>query len=250
MDNVTNNDGTQNTPNTPITFSDEQKSAITTIIEDRLTRQTNKHRADLDKALADQKLAHDAEIARLKEASKGKGGEPLTDAEKEQYKALLEAEKRQTVAERALREQSEARIKEVEGTNAKIVKDVAIRDAIFDQDTFTFVDANVVKTLTEGSVVYDSELGKFVIKDEAGVIQQNSSLQPQTLKEFYAAFAAKHPYLVASKAKSGTGAGESSRTMAGGLSKIASKADFKNSSEKSEYIKKFGYDQFAALPTK
>jgi hypothetical protein len=230
-----------------VTFDDAQKDAISKIIEERIGRQNKKHSEELAAAQA----AKDAAENALKEEREksGKKKEDSTDAEKDQFKHILEGEKKLTLQERQAREAAEARIKAVEQENKRIVKDVAIRDAIQDQDTFQFHDVNVVKTLTERFIHFDEDTGKHVIKDENGVIRQNNALQPMTLKEFFSQFASQHPYLVTSNVKGGSGAGESNRS-GGGMSKITSKADFKNYQEKVEYITKFGGEAYEKLPLK
>lgn len=252
VENTTSNGGSQETTqNTTVTFDDNQKAAITSIIEERLTRQKTAHQKELEAKEAEIAAKVEAALAAERERAKGgKEGKVDDDAEKAQYKALIDAEKARTkAASDALAEESKKR-GELESTNKKILKDVAISRAITDQDTFHFHNTDVVKVLTEGRIVFDDETGQYQVKDENGVIMQNNSLQPMSLKEFYSQFASQHPYLVSSNAKGGTGAGESNRTVAGGLAKVTSKADLKTVKEKSEFIAKFGYDAFEKLPVK
>lgn len=240
-------DGGENTPPAPPQLDEATQAWVNGIINDRLKRQETKHQTELAaaKKAADDALA--AERDKNKPAPKPEG---QSDAEKEQFKNILDGEKRATAAEREARAKAEKEAADYKATNAKILKDVAIRDAVADQDNFRFHNIDVVKTLTEKYVTVDEETGAFVVKDENGVVRQNSSLQPMSLKEFYAQYASQHPYLVSSNAKGGTGSGESNRTIAGGLAKVASKADLKTFKEKSDYIKKFGGEAYEQLPLK
>jgi len=250
--NQNTNGGEGNETKPPITFSDEQKTAINEIIEQRLGRQKltiEKSAKEAAEAAANERIAAlEAELAAAKKGGSKEGENK--DGEKEQWKNLIDAEKKQTAAERARAEKAEAEKQGLAKTNAEIVKNVAIRDAIAGQETFQFHNFDTVRRLTEHLVSFDDETGKFIVKDEAGTVMQNSSFQPMTLGEFYTKFASEHPYLVSSQAKGGTGAGESGRTNAGGLSKVTCKADLKTVKDKVDYVNKFGEEAFAALPMK
>lgn len=240
---------TPTTPTTPPQFNDEAKTYIQSLIEERVSRQNASHQRELDRIKAEHDAALNAERERHKTKPTGEGTS-TEEAEKAQYKAILEAEKQRTAAVQAALEAATAKMKDIEGTNFKILKDVALNKAIVEQDTFNFVDIDVVKTLTDRYVSFDADSGTYIVKDDSGVVRQNDSLKPMSLKEFYADFGTKHPYLVASKVKGGTGAGDSSRTIAGGLKQVGTKSDLKDFKDKSEYIKKFGLSAYEALPLK
>lgn len=234
---------------TAVTFDDAQKDAISKIIEDRLSRQNKKHADELAAEKAAREAAELALNAEKEKSGKKKDDNSESAAEKEQFKAILEGEKNVTKREREERLKAEEQIKSLTQENRRIQKDVAIRQAIGEQEGFSFHDVNVVKTLTERHIHFDDETGTFVVKDDAGVVRQNNSLQPMTPKEFFKEFAEQHPYLVTSSAKSGSGAGESSRSGTG-AARVLAKADLRTVKEKSDYIAKFGYDAYEKLPLK
>jgi len=245
-------DPQNNNQNTPPQFTEEQQAFINNVIDQRIGKtkaQAEKEKADaitaaVNKAIADK----DAEITRLNESLKSKGGNPAEiEAERAQMKSLLAAEKQNTQTAAELAKKHLERADSLFAENRAILKGQAIREAMDAQESFSFVDPKVVRQLVDGDIVYDDESNAWVVKQN-GVVRQNSSLQPMSVKEFLAEFAAQHPYLVKGTTKGGTGSRESSGGA--GLGKVTTKADLKTTAEKSDYIKKFGYDAFAKLPAK
>src|SRR5208282_2553249 len=135
--------------------------------------------------------------------------------------------------------------------NKRILKDQAIHEAATSiPNGVEFHELKTVKKLVEDDIHFDTESSQWVVK-ENGVTKMNSSLMPMSLVEYFGSYAASHPYLVKGTVKGGTGAAESG--VVGhfqGVLQIKSKADVKNTADKVAYITKFGYDQWAKLPSK
>lgn len=236
--------------NTPPTFTDEQQQFINTIIDQRI----GKTKAAADKAREEAVSAavaeKEAEIARLNEALKGKGGSTADlEAARAEMKALLDAEKARTQTATQWGKDHETRANTLSAKLLETEKGQAIREAMDAQETFSFVDPKIVRQLVDASIVLDAESGNWVVKGENGQVRQNSSLQPMSVKEYMSEFAAQHPYLVKGQTKGGSGSAES-RGGNTGMGKILTKADFKSVQERVDYINKFGGDAFEKLPAK
>lgn len=177
---------------------------------------------------------------------------PTTDPEesKRQMKQLLDAEKANTRSIQSLLDVEKADKLKVIQENKTILKNQAISDAVQDlPNGLEFHEVKTVKKLTEDDISFDEDSNQWVVK-ENGVIKQNASLVPMTLSEYFAAFAAARPYLVKGTTKGGSGSAESGAPTVKGVGIVRSKADVKSVKEKVDFISNFGYDKWAALPTK
>src|SRR5208337_4135073 len=168
-----------------------------------------------------------------------------------QMKEFLAQEKENSKNLKGLLDASKQEKEKIIEENKKILKDQAIAEAASTlPNGVEFHELKTVKKLVEDDITFDSDVNQWVVK-ENGVTKMNSSLLPMSLGEYFAAFAASRPYLVKGTVKGGTGAAESGRSGPFlGTSVVRSKADVKTTKDKVEYITKFGYDQWAKLPTK
>ncbi len=234
---------------TPPQFTAEQQEHINGLFNKRFATVQSKHDNEM-------KLMSDA-IDALK-AAKPVAVEPVVvkdgaDAEenKRQMKALLDQEKTQTANMRTLLETEKADKLKVLEENKAILKAQAIRDAASSlPNGVEFHEFQTVRKLTEDDISFDKDSSQWVVK-ENGVVKMNASMLPMTLTEFYAGYAATHPYLVKGVNKGGAGSGESTRIASGGTSTIKCKEDFaKDTKAKVKFITDFGYQAYADLPTK
>lgn len=232
-----------------VEFTQEQQDHIQNLFNQRFAKIKEQEEAKA-KALQEQ-------IDALKAQQPTKEPVAATDEElRKQNLALLNAEKQNTATVKTAWEQEKAARIKVEEENAKILKDQAIINAASRLGTVEFHDLNLVKELVQGQVFFDKDSNQFVVK-ENGVVKNNSSMQPMSLSEYFLAFATDRPYLVKGVAKGGSGSSESGRNsnqFDAGV--IRSKADLSKGTKeqavkaKSDYISKFGYEQFAKLPAK
>lgn len=237
-----------------VEFTPEQQDHINKLINTRFAKVTEKHELEM-KAMADEVQAQKDKAAAAAAAKpaddKGdKGGD--AEENKRQMKALLDAEKLQTANMRNMLESEKAAKLKIQEENKAILKSQAIQDAVNSlPNGVEFHESKTVKKLTEDSVVFDADSNQWIIK-ENGVTKMNASMLPMTLSEFYAGFAASHPYLVKGVNKGGAGSAESGRAGAShGMTTIKTKADFgKDTKAKAKFISDFGYDAYANLPTK
>jgi hypothetical protein len=225
-----------------VTFSTEQQDFINKTFDTRFATIKAKHEAEV-KRLADELAAKGAvkteaelEAERL-EAEKNKG------KDKDQYKALIDAEKAKAEKFRLQAEQAEKKAKDSEGDVLKVRKEVAIAKAAQKQN---FFELDVVMKMTQDNIVWDDDSKGFVIM-ENGVVKENSSLKPMTLDEYFGSFAAQRPYLVNGNVKGGAGSTESTTAS---LGLVKTKADLKTAKDKSEFISKFGLSKYEVLPLK
>jgi hypothetical protein len=225
-----------------VTFSTEQQDFINKTFDTRFATIKAKHEAEV-KRLADELAAKGAvkteaelEAERL-EAEKNKG------KDKDQYKALIDAEKAKAEKFRLQAEQAEKKAKDSEGDVLKVRKEVAIAKAAQKQN---FFELDVVMKMTQDNIVWDDDSKGFVIM-ENGVVKENSSLKPMTLDEYFGSFAAQRPYLVNGNVKGGAGSTESATAS---LGLVKTKADLKTAKDKSDFITKFGLAKYETLPLK
>jgi hypothetical protein len=174
--------------------------------------------------------------------NKGKGKEDAVD--QKQFRELLEAEKAKTKNAELMAKAKEKEAADAAAEAMRIRKEVAISRAASRQN---FYELDVVMKMTQDSIEWDDETKKFVVK-ENGVVKQNSSLEPMSLEEYFASFAAQRPYLVNGDVKGGAGSSESNKSNSAGL--VKTKADLKTAKDKSDFISKFGLAKYETLPLK
>ena len=68
-----------------------------------------------------------------------------------------------------------------------------------------FYDADDIARLTSDAIKYDAALGRYVVIGEGDQPKLNAEMEPMTLDEFYADYAAKHKFYVKSDFRGGTG---------------------------------------------
>lgn len=236
-------------PKTP-EFTAEQQEHINKLFNQRFATVQSKHENEMklmSEAIQDLKTKQPVVVAEpVKEGA---------DAEenKRQMKALLDQEKSQTANMRTLLETEKAEKAKVLEENKAILKAQAIQDAAASlPNGVEFHELKTVKKLTEDDISFDKDSNQWVVK-ENGVVKLNASMLPMTLTEFYASYAATHPYLVKGVNKGGSGSAESGRSgsVQNGTTTIRAKEDFaKDTKAKVKFISDFGYEAYAALPSK
>ena len=232
-------------PPKPPEFSAEQQEHINRLFNARFAKVSEKHEQEL------KQMSEQFEV--LKKTVTPPPAPPKvgnTDEDNiRQMKEFLaqEKENNKTIQTQLTAEKAEkARVLE---ENKRILKDQAIHEAATSiPNGVEFHELKTVKKLVEDDIHFDAETSQWVVK-ENGVTKMNSSLMPMSLVDYFAAYAASHPYLVKGTVKSGTGAAESG--VVGhfqGVLQIRSKADVKSTADKVAYITKFGLEKWSLLP--
>lgn len=230
-----------------VEFTPEQQEHINNLFNQRFAKVTAKHESELKEMSASIEALKAKTNVVVPPIDKGN----TSDDNVRQMKEFLAQEKENSKNLKGLLDASKAEKDKIIEENKKILKDQAIAEAASTlPNGVEFHELKTVKKLVEDDITFDSEANQWVVK-ENGVTKMNSSLLPMSLGEYFAAFAASRPYLVKGTVKSGTGAAESGRSGASlGTSVIRTKADVKNTKDKVDFITKFGYEQWAKLPTK
>jgi hypothetical protein len=223
------------------TFTQEQQDYISNnIVKERLARQAASLREEFKTTLATE---IEKAITKAKEA-------PIVDlgtgddkdkAAREQHKALLEQEQAKTKKEQEKAALLDKQLAESRNENERILKHNAITKAM---KGIGFHSPEEVEMLIDRHVEKSPDGKGYVIK-ENGVVKENASLEPMTLAEYLRDWASARPYSVDSSLITGAGSTPGNASSQG---QVKTKADLKNAKEKSEYIKKFGYDAFEKLP--
>lgn len=235
---------------TKIELSTEQQDYVNKIINDRFAKIADKHQKEKE-AYATQRV-REAEEARQKAIDDANTSTTTTttqtvkpdEAQKEEFRQLLDNEKNKSKLADAARVKAEKEADEARAEALNVRKTQAIYNAMGKQ---SFYQPDDVLNLTQGKVIWDTDSKTFVVK-ENGIIKQNNSLQNMTLEEYYTEVAASRPYLVNGDIKGGAGSRESSVSANAGL--VKSKADLKSAKDKSDFITKFGLDRYSELPSK
>jgi hypothetical protein len=225
-----------------ITFTEEQQTAINTLINQRFAKVSEKHEAE-KKALADEKAALQAQLEEVKAGKHKKEGEE--DPKEKQYKDLLTNEKAQTAAAKQALEKESNEKKSLAAENLRIRKEIAIREAAQNR----FLDMEVVMAMVQDKIEYDDDTKNFVVR-EGGIVRQNASLQNMSLSEYFDDFGKKRPFLVRSDVVGGAGSSENAGGAGPSVGVVRVKADLKSYKDKSAYITKFGLDAYEKLPLK
>jgi hypothetical protein len=246
QDDNTDNKDQKDQKDQKVEFNDAQQSQIQKIFDSRFSKITAKHE-DEKKALADENQALKDRLAAL-EAGDDKDGKEGKDGKdgKDKYKDIIDGVEAKRKLEETKRTNAERERDEARNEAASIRKQVAIQNAASKQQ---FFDLSDVMSLTANKVVYNDDYKQFVVLGEDGKPRENAKLEPMSLDEFYADFAAKRPYLVKTDAVSGAGSSENG-TGKNSFGVVKSKADLKTTAQKVEYIDKFGEDAYAKLQLK
>jgi hypothetical protein len=231
-----------------VEFTPEQQEHINKLFNQRFAKVSEKHESELREMsvkIEELKAAVPTTVPTVVPKNNN------TDDNVRQMQDFLAQEKENTKNLKSLLEAEKSDKAKIIEANKKILKDQAIREAATSvPNGVEFHEINTVKKLTEDNVSFDETTNQWIAK-ENGVIKVNSSMEPMTLVEYYSAFASSHPYLVKGTVKSGVGSSESSAIGAfGGLTHVRTKADVKTTKDKVDYISKFGYEQWAKLPSR
>lgn len=226
------------------TFDDNQQKFINEMFDKRFGKIQSKH-ADELKSATDKIAELTLALEEHKASKPGKKDGDPDDAKEKQFKELIKAEQsKYTDAQKVLGEKDKE-INTLRSESLRIRKEQAIRDAASKQGFHEIV--TVIK-LTGDEVVWNDDHNAFVVM-ENGIVKNNASMQPMSLDEYYAAYAAQRPYLVSSDMRGGAGS-KKNDTDSKGLGVINTKADFKSTKDKVAWVSKFGQDAFEALPLK
>lgn len=248
-----NNSGNGNTDAATVTSTDKRKFEFDTdeqkfiqgIIDKSVGKVHGQYKAQIE-ALQTQldELTNKGTKKDAPKKDENVDGDLKAEAQDKQFKELLNNEKNKAKLAEQLATQKQKELDEAKAEAMRIRKEVAIQKAAAKQN---FYELDVVTAMTDKNIEWDADSNSFVIK-ENGIIKQNSSLQPMSLEEYYASFAAQRPYLVNGDVVSGAGSKENSGAT--GSPVVRSKADLKTTKDKVEFIKKFGLAKFEALPQK
>jgi hypothetical protein len=227
---------------------DLTQDELNALIDRRFGKISSKHE-DEKKTLTDEIATLRAE---LEAAKAGKGGKEGKDGEEDEgtrkrYKDILTTEENKRKAEETKRQSAERERDEARKNEMAIRKEVAMHRGM---QKANFVDQNDVVALTQNMIQFSEEHNRFVVMDQDGKPRENAKLEPLTLDEFYADFAAKRPYLVNADMVSGAGSSENNGRAGSQLGIVRTKADLKSWKDKSDYIDKFGREAYEKLPLK
>lgn len=228
---------------TKVELTPEQQELVNKQIAARLSRQEKQLTETFNSTktqLEEQMKTLSDQLEALKTPGKKDGGDDTEEAKRLQTKALIDAEvAKRTQTEKKLNEataEKERLANELKATQKRQAMNDAMQGNNFTNNTF------VVK-LTDDMVEYDEALKTYVVK-ENGVVKENASLDPMTLAEFYADFAAKNPGFVSSDARGGAGSTPGSKQQG----TVTKRSDFKTLKQKSDWITANGQQAFEDLP--
>lgn len=223
-----------------VTFDENQQAFFNKTLQERLARQEEKLKKDHEAAIATLREELKTEFAK---PAKKAGGEDDADAKEAQYKEILANERAKTKNAELLAQKLEQDAKKAREEVYLNRKENAITKAASKQP---FIDLADVIALTQRLVDWDDETGDFVVK-ENGIIKQNNELKPMKLDQFFEQWGAARPHFLNGEVKGGAGSAEARRQVA---LKPTSKAQLDGAKGRSEFIAKYGYDAFEALPAK
>jgi hypothetical protein len=240
------NQNTNTDPNaSKITFSTEQQEHVNNVVKERLARQAASLRTDFDKSLNEKLEALRTELAAKKTEQQVNAGATEKEKEEEskrQQRELIEAEQRKTETERKRAQELDRQLKETQATNKQILKHNAIQSAL---KGIGFHSPDEVELLID-KYIEEAPDGKGYVVKVNGVVKENASLEPMSIADYMREWAGARPWAVDSKLVGG--AGSTPNGSAGENGQVKTKADLKTWKEKSDYISKFGLDQFSKLP--
>lgn len=195
-----------------ITFTDEQQQKVEQIVDKAVGRVAQNLRNEL--SAREQRIAElEAEVARARESRPAPGSKG--DKKLEDLEATIEEMRRagQSKAEEAERYKNEAlqKAREVELARQESVAIRKTQVIHYAASKHNFVSLEAAQKLTQDSISYNPESGKFEVLNENGKPRLNASMEPMTVDEFFNDFAAKNKYLVRGDLSSGSGSSESMR---------------------------------------
>lgn len=231
-----------------VTFTPEQQARVDVIVREAMGR-AGREKAQEATALATKVTQLETDLAAAKAAQKTATTPGDKKAAKEDIEELQNRIQEMTNVQTQTQQEVE-RMKKVIGDKDKEVerakadsldvrKQVAIQDAAGDVG---FVNVNIVSKLTSDQVKYDETLGRFIVYAENGQQRLNASYEPMSLKEFYAEFADKNPYLVRSDAKGGSGSSQSQKV--GGTATKYALADVFGTKSNAALANKLAHDNY------
>lgn len=238
---VTPNDTT--TTNQTISFSQEQQAHIDRIIQDRLARDRDKRKSELD-VLAAEKAALEAKLheAAQAAAAKGESKDGLSAEQAVEFKKINDKLQLELDAARKAAEQKTLESKAKADQLVSYQKEVAIVNAA---QAAGFIDPSMVVQLTKDNVTIDED-GKIQIIGNNKEQRYNSAYQPLSLVEYMQEFATQRPYLVRSDTK--TGAGSTTVNIPGGAQyKLEDVFGSKASGAKAMALKRSSPDKYKVM---
>lgn len=196
----------------PVTFTPQQQEVIDKIIQERLARNENKFKKELEsirqeKATLESKLQttnpSTGENSTNSDANSTQN--PSIEEQLAEFKRISENSKKEVEAARKAAEQKE---KEAKQARERLL-DQQKRWAIANEAAkANFFDNDLVVELVTKNVKVDED-GNITVVGDNGEQRYNAAYQPMTLGEFLGEFAQKRQYLVRSDVKTGTGSTQS-----------------------------------------
>lgn len=209
----TNQNNSQAPTPEPVTFTPQQQEVIDRIIQERLARNENKFKKELEsvrqeKATLESKL----QTTNPNIGENSTNGEstnntqnPSIEEQLAEFKRISENSKKEVEAARKAAEQKE---KEAKQARERLL-DQQKRWAIANEAAkANFFDNDLVVELVSKNVKVDED-GNITVVGDNGEQRYNAAYQPMTLGEFLNEFGQKRQYLVRSDVKTGTGSTQS-----------------------------------------
>jgi len=211
-----------------IVFDERQQKKVNELIEQAMGRAGKEARTETAEikarfsTLEDELKQARLDLVKAKTSSqKQEAGDDIKALEST-IKEMQNAHK--TVTEdrdRALKavQQKDLEVKRAETSALNIRKEIMLTQAANKINPF---DVGAVVSLTENSIAWDAERARFMVVDPASQQPRlNSAFDQMTVDEFFAEYANKHPYMVKTGARPGTGSSDSSNLGAMGNGKFA-----------------------------
>ena len=219
-----NNSGETNTSTTtqattPVEFTPEQQTAIDKIIQDRLKRANDKHKAEVD-SIAAEKAAIAAEKAALEQklhptttTQTTTNGDTIVESE---WKRLNDKANAEAEAARRAAQAKESEARAAREQLANFQKQAAISRAA---EKLGFINPDIIVQLTGSNVVVGDD-GKLSVVGINGEPRFNSAYQPMSVDEYLAEYGDQNKYLVRGETKTGAGSTTSASFPGGGTYKL------------------------------
>jgi len=198
----------------PVTFDERQQAKINALIQQKQGEAAREVRAELatakaaEAALAAELATAKAALAKATPAGKGKAAEDVAElqAQVNEMKLASQSTLQELETTKRLAMDKAKEVADAKNETLKVRKEVAMHKAV---GKLSFVDPAMVAKLTDDSIKWDEQKGRFVVISESGTEKLNASMEPMSLEEFYKGFATENPYLVKADARGGAGSSQS-----------------------------------------
>lgn len=194
-----------------VTFDEKQQAKLDDIVRKASARAGEEARREAEakrneaKNLQEQLTEAQTELAKAKTArQKQAAGDDIEELQRQlnEFKTVGQQATAQLEETRKALSAKDKEILFAKEETLTLRKTQFIKDAASDAN---FVNAQQVYKLTSDNIRYNTEAGTFTVVTDEGTPRVNSMYEPMTVKEFYAEYAAKNPWLVKGDTKSGAG---------------------------------------------